>query len=59
MEHYSIPAFDTDRNPAFEEASTIESGKYVVDTECILTSKLNPHFKRLWDPYVDATNRGG
>lgn len=56
MEHYSIPAFDAGRNPAYEEASTIESGKYVVDPECILTSKLNPHFKRLWDPYCDTKN---
>lgn len=56
MEHYSIPAFDTDHNPAYEEANTIESGKYSVDSECILTSKLNPHFKRLWDPYCDTKN---
>lgn len=56
MEHYSIPAFDNDRNPAYEEACTIESGKYAVDPECILTSKLNPHFKRLWDPYCDTNN---
>lgn len=56
MEHYSIPAFDANHNPAYEEAGTIESGKYVVDPECILTSKLNPHFKRLWDPYCDTEN---
>lgn len=56
MEHYSIPAFDTDHNPAYEEANTIESSKYSVDPECILTSKLNPHFKRLWDPYCDTKN---
>ena len=56
MEHYSIPAFDIDHCPAYEEASTIESSKYAVDPECILTSKLNPHFKRLWDPYCDTEN---
>lgn len=56
MEHYSIPAFDANHNPAYEEAGTIESGKYVVDPECILTSKLNPYFKRLWDPYCDTEN---
>lgn len=56
MEHYSIPAFDVDRCPAYEEANTIESGKYAIDPECILTSKLNPHFKRLWDPYCDTEN---
>lgn len=56
MEHYSIPAFDDDHNPVYEEASTIESGKYAVDPECILISKLNPQFKRLWDPYCDTAN---
>ena len=56
MEHYSIPAFDMDHNPVYEEANTIESGKYSVDPECILASKLNPHFKRLWDPYSDTKN---
>lgn len=56
MEHYSIPAFDMDHNPAYEKANTIESGKYSVAPECILTSKLNPHFKRLWDPYCDTKN---
>lgn len=56
MEHYSIPAFDEDHNPVYESAKTIESGKYAVAPECILTSKLNPHFKRLWDPYCDTKN---
>ena len=56
MEHYSIPAFDDGHYPAFEPANTIESGKYAVDQECILTSKLNPHFRRLWDPYCDTEN---
>ena len=54
MEHYSIPAFDDGNYPAYEPANTIESGKYAVDRDCILTSKLNPHFKRLWDPYCYA-----
>ena len=56
MEHYSIPAFDDGKYPVFEPANTIESGKYIVNRECILTSKLNPHFKRLWDPYCDTDN---
>lgn len=56
MEHYSIPAFDKDHSPTYEPACMIESGKYHVDKECILTSKLNPHFKRLWDPFCDTEN---
>jgi len=55
-EHYSIPAFDENHSPVYESAKTIESGKYAVTPECILTSKLNPHFKRLWDPYCDTAN---
>ena len=56
MEHYSIPALDEDHSPSYEPAYTIESGKYRVDKECILTSKLNPRFKRLWDPFCDTKN---
>ncbi|MCD8017217.1 MAG: restriction endonuclease subunit S [Oscillospiraceae bacterium] len=56
MEHYSIPAFDIDHAPAYEPASSIDSGKYAIDAACILTSKLNPHFKRLWDPFCDTKN---
>lgn len=56
MEHYSIPAFDENHNPAYEPAYMIESGKYYLDKECILTSKLNPRFKRLWDPFCDTEN---
>lgn len=51
VEHYSIPAFDCGRYPVFEPASMIGSGKYRVSKENILVSKLNPHFKRIWDPY--------
>lgn len=50
IEHYSIPAFDDGQYPAFEMADTILSGKYAVPTGAILFSKLNPQFKRLWDP---------
>lgn len=50
VEHYSIPAYDENRYPAFEKGSSIESGKYRVYTDAILVSKLNPQFKRIWDP---------
>ena len=49
-EHYSIPAFDEARWPAFEPANKIKSNKYVIDENCILISKLNPSIKRLWIP---------
>ena len=50
LEHYSIPAFDNARFPTFEYGSAIDSGKYMVPDNAILVSKLNPHFKRVWDP---------
>lgn len=50
VEHYSIPAYDAGAYPVFEKASSIGSGKYKVTKENILVSKLNPHFKRIWDP---------
>lgn len=56
MEHYSIPAFDDSRYPVFEPADIIESGKYEVTVDSILVSKLNPQFKRIWDPYCLTEN---
>ncbi|WP_418723002.1 restriction endonuclease subunit S [Enorma sp.] len=50
-EHYSIPAFDNGKYPSFDDGKCIESNKYSVDEGCILYSKLNPKFKRLWRPY--------
>ena len=47
--HYSIPAYDNNKNPANEMGNEIHSNKYVVPARCILFSKLNPHKdKRVW-----------
>lgn len=51
-EHYSIPAFDENHYPAFEDGSFIESGKYVVERNSVLVSKLNPQFPRVWNPLM-------
>ncbi len=56
MEHYSIPAYDEYRFPSFEESSEIESNKYKVSKNMILVSKLNPQFKRIWDPFCYTGN---
>ena len=56
MEHYSIPAFDEDCMPAFDTADTIQSGKYRVLKESFLVSKLNPQFRRIWNPYCLTDN---
>lgn len=50
-EHYSIPAYDAGLFPSFEDGSDIASNKYRVSSDCLLYSKLNPKFKRLWQPY--------
>ena len=50
--HYSIPAFDENMYPAFCCASEIQSSKFKIDSEVVLLSKLNPKFKRIWDPPV-------
>ena len=46
--HYSIPAFDMSRTPAYERGSTILSNKYEVVPGSILFSKLNPTTPRVW-----------
>ena len=47
--HYSIPAFDDGKKPTVETGENIQSNKYLVPTNCILFSKLNPHKdKRVW-----------
>lgn len=56
MEHYSIPAYDDNFYPVFEQADTIQSGKYRVCKNSILVSKLNPQFKRVWDPFCISEN---
>ena len=56
LEHYSIPAFDEARYPVFEFSTEIKSNKFIVDSECILISKLNPTTKRVWRPYCITDN---
>ncbi|MBC8446857.1 MAG: hypothetical protein H8D78_03820 [Chloroflexi bacterium] len=51
-EHYSIPAFDAGRVPVIEAGEAIKSNKYCVPSGCVLASKLNPRFPRVWLPDV-------
>ena len=46
--HYSIPAFDDSKLPKIEDGAEIDSSKYLVPSNTILVSKLNPQFKRIW-----------
>ena len=46
--HYSLPAFDNGREPVPELGVTILSNKYIVPSNSILVSKLNPRVSRVW-----------
>ena len=48
FDHYSIPAFDDGGLPTLEFGAEIRSNKYLVAGECVMVSKLNPRFPRVW-----------
>jgi len=50
VEHYSIPAFDDQHYPVFEIAAGIKSNKYILNSNSVMISKLNPDTKRIWRP---------
>ena len=55
--HFSIPAFDSERMPAFDCGNAIKSNKYLVTGNCVLVSKLNPNIPRVWFPFLDPIHR--
>lgn len=55
--HYSLPAFDRDRNPVIEAGKTILSNKTIVPPLAVLLSKLNPEILRVWLPADHADHR--
>lgn len=56
INHYSLPAFDKDRSPTIDEASTIRSNKQLVANPCVLLSKLNPRIPRIWNVPTAGAN---
>ena len=56
VEHYSIPAFDEKHWPTFEYGTEIASNKFRVNNREFLVSKLNPQFKRIWNPICKTEN---
>lgn len=50
FEHFSLPAFDRDQNPALDDGATIKSNKTLVPPSAVLLSKLNPEIPRVWLP---------
>ena len=56
VEHYSIPAFDEQHYPVFEISSGIKSNKYILHSDSVMISKLNPDTKRIWRPMCLSTH---
>ncbi len=54
FDHYSIPVFDSRKLPMCEFGMEIKSNKYLVASKCIMISKLNPRFPRVW--HIDRSN---
>ena len=46
--HYSIPAYDREKQPDTQLGKEILSNKFVVRDNMTLFSKLNPRIKRIW-----------
>lgn len=55
--HFSIPAFDEGRTPSLENGGDIESNKFSLPDKCILVSKLNPQFQRVWPVFDERANK--
>lgn len=52
--HYSIPAYDNGANPILTLGDDIESTKFIVPDNCVLLSKLNPKWNRVWIPELSS-----
>jgi type I restriction enzyme S subunit len=57
FDHYSIPAFDERQLPLAETGKAIKSNKFIVATDAVLLSKLNPRIPRVWMPDVQQGRR--
>ena len=57
FDHFSIPAFDSGKNPVKDFGVSIQSQKFRVRPDCILVSKLNPRTPRIWIPSCPSEYR--
>jgi len=48
FDHFSIPAFDDGQTPSHDLGSAIKSNKFILPDRCVMVSKLNPRFPRVW-----------
>jgi type I restriction enzyme, S subunit len=55
--HYSIPAFDERQLPAVEPGAVVKSGKYLISSDRIMVSKLNPISYRIWTVFARSDRR--
>jgi type I restriction enzyme S subunit len=55
--HYSIPAYDEGRLPKVVIGEQIQSNKFIVPTNAVLISKLNPRIPRVWFPNIKEYHR--
>ncbi|MCU1494273.1 MAG: type restriction-modification enzyme subunit [Acidimicrobiaceae bacterium] len=46
--HYSIPALDETGRPVIEDATGIQSQKFLLDRDAVLVSLINPRIPRVW-----------
>jgi type I restriction enzyme S subunit len=49
VDHYSLPAFDTNKLPERVSPESIKSGKFTLVEPVVLLSKLNPDIPRVWN----------
>jgi type I restriction enzyme S subunit len=57
FDHYSIPAYDETRLPVIEQGAQIKSNKFIVHSDSVLLSKLNPRIPRIWMPKTGVERR--
>ena len=57
FDHYSIPAYDSGKNPTREIGRGILSNKTAIPNGAVLLSKLNPDISRIWLVDTDPTIR--
>jgi type I restriction enzyme, S subunit len=49
LAHFSFPAFDAGQVPETTSPDAIKSSKFLIEQPCVLVSKLNPRFPRIWN----------
>lgn len=57
FQHYSLPAYDADREAILEPGAGIRSSKQAVPRGSVLLSKLNPGIERVWLPDIRPDDR--